>query len=125
MSRLFIPRGLNRARLVRADSLRTPDLRPITEAGRRMRSNAATALDHLSPRRTDDHARNRKPPPGDDPMSGAEAAARRTAAAAVLGDFHRAVSDWIDKGGTVPEWASWPHRLATAVESLLGLGDDE
>jgi hypothetical protein len=51
-------------------------------------------------------------------MTGAEAAARRTAAAAVLGDFHRAASDWIDEGGRQPEWASWAYRLASAVEPL-------
>jgi len=55
-------------------------------------------------------------------MTGAEAAARRTAAAAVLADFRRAASDWIDLGGPEPEWPSWAYRLASAVESLLGLG---
>jgi hypothetical protein len=68
-----------------------------------MRANAATALG------TDltggqNHVRNRKPRPGDDPMTGADAAARRTAAAAILADFRRAASDWIDKGGPQPEW---------------------
>jgi len=58
-------------------------------------------------------------------MTGAEAAARRTAAAAVVGDFHRAASGWIDIGGPEPEWPSWAYRLASAVESLLALGDDE
>jgi len=58
-------------------------------------------------------------------MTGAEAAARRTAAAAVLGDFHRAASDWIDKGSPEPEWPSWAYRLASTVGSLLELGDDE
>jgi len=90
-----------------------------------MRANAATALDHLSPRRTDDHDRNRKPRFRCNPVTGAEVAARRTAAAAVLGDFHRAVSDWIDKGAAAPEWPSWAYRLASAVESLPGLGADE
>jgi hypothetical protein len=63
--------------------------------------------------------------PGDDPMTGADAGARSTAATAVLGDFHRAASDWINKGGPQPEWPSWAYRLATAVESLLALGGDE
>jgi hypothetical protein len=92
-----------------------------------MRGNAAAALDHLSPRRTDDHARNRptNSHAGPDAMSGAEMAARRTAATAIVADFRRAASDWIDRGGPQPEWPAWAYRLASAVESLLGLGDDE
>jgi hypothetical protein len=58
-------------------------------------------------------------------VTGAEAAARRTAAVAVLGDFHRTVREWIDMGAPAPEWPSWAYRLASAVESLLGLGDEE
>ena len=52
----------------------------------------------------------------------AELAARRTAAAAVLGDFRRAVDEFIDDGTRTvprPDYSMWAFRLASEVLSLL------
>jgi hypothetical protein len=46
-------------------------------------------------------------------------AARVTAAKAVLADFRRADSDYLDHGGERPCYFSWAHRLDTEMACLL------
>jgi len=52
-------------------------------------------------------------------VSGAELAARITAARAVAADFGHADDGYLDHGGARPDYSSWAHRLASALDGLL------